>query len=121
MHVPSTLQTDVRDLLFADWAELVTFLEVSTTYDPAAGETAESIAETDLLAILGPVLNEPEPNTAHQHRQSQRVFLIRAEDVPENASFAASRIRCQGREYAILTVDHAPQTNLLVCHTSVRD
>jgi hypothetical protein len=120
MNIPTSLHTDVRDLLFSDWAEVVTFVEVSTTYDPQVGEASESISESDVLAILGPGLDAPVPNTAHQHTKSDRTFLIRAEDLPPNASFATSRIRWHGHDYAIQTADHAPQTNLVVFHTTFR-
>lgn len=121
MHVPPSFHTDLRDILFADWAELVTFIEVSTTYDPQQGEVAESRTETDVLAVIGPGLSTPEPNTAHQHTQLTRSFLIRGEDLPENVSLSSSRIGCHGQEFAVLTVDYAPQTNLMVVQTVLRE
>ncbi|MFV0445874.1 MAG: hypothetical protein ACK5Q5_20035 [Planctomycetaceae bacterium] len=120
MNITLSLHTDMRDLLFADWAELVAFLEVSLTYDPLTGQVAESSLQTDLLAVVGPELNSAEPDTAQQHTQRQRTFLIRAEDLPAEASFATSRIRCRGQDYAVTTVDHAPHSNLLVFHALAR-
>ena len=113
MSVPATIHTDVRDLLFADWAEVVTFIEVASIYDPAEGETTETTSETDLLAILGPGLDATAKDTAHQHNTLRRSFLIRAEDLPADASYNTSRIRSHGRHYALLTADHAPLTNVI--------
>jgi hypothetical protein len=121
MNLAPSVHTDVRDLLFADWAEPVDFLEVSMTYNPLTGESSESVVEYLVLAILGPGLNAAEPNTAHQHTHLQRSFLLRAEDLPQEASFATSRIRCHGREYSLLTADHALQTNLVAFNAIARE
>jgi len=113
MPVEANLHADVRDLLFADWAEVVTFVEVASVYDPANGETTETTSETDLLAIPGPGLDEAVQETAHQLTSLRRCYLIRAEDLPPDASFATSRIRHQETLYALLTADHAPVTNVI--------
>jgi hypothetical protein len=118
MPVPATHHTDARDLLFADWAEAVMFREVTTTYDPAHGATAESTTDTLILAIVGPRTNTPQPNTAHLHTTHERTFLVRAEDVPPDASFATSRIVHGDDEYAILTADVAPATDVLALTTT---
>ncbi len=113
MSVPASHHTDVRDLLFADWGEVVTFREISSTYDPHEGEVTESVSETLLMAIVGPRLNAPQPNTAHQVTTCERSFLFRMEDLPEDASFHSSRIQHGEDEYAILTADLAPATNVI--------
>jgi hypothetical protein len=112
-----TLHTDVRDLLFADWADVVTFREVSAVYDPQHAEAGETSTDTLLLAIVGPRIAAPQPDTAHQSRREDRVFLIRAEDIPEEASLASSRILHRDAEYAILTADLAPGDDVLALST----
>lgn len=118
MSVPASFHADLRDLLFADWAEVVTFREVSTAYEPADAQVSESHADSLLLAILGPGLNAPLPDTAHQHTTLTRTFLVRAEDLPAHASLTSSRILHGDDEYAILTADLAPGANILALSTT---
>lgn len=114
MSVPAALLTDVRDQLFNDWAVTVTFREVTQTYDPDTGELEETYDDTSLLAVAGPVTNPTTPDTAAHHRTHERAFLIRAADLPDDASFATSRILHEGLEYTLTAADHAPLTDVIV-------
>jgi hypothetical protein len=114
MSVPAALLTDVRDQLFNDWAVTVTFREVTQFYDPDTGQLDEGHADTPLPAVVGPLTNPTTPDTAARHRSHERAFLIRAADLPDNASLVTSRILHAGIEYTLTAADQAPLTDVIV-------
>jgi hypothetical protein len=65
-----------RLLYLKDWGVDITHLAVQQTYDPLTQSVVESMTETALMAIAGPLDAATARGTAGQHRREQRVFLV---------------------------------------------
>jgi hypothetical protein len=104
--VAALLEQD-RDQCFSDWGVEITLREVLQTYEPEAGELAESLVDHELTALVQVVETTAAPGTAGQHAAEECVFLVRGEDVAAQVSLRTARVVHAEVEYRVVAVDQA--------------
>jgi hypothetical protein len=113
MDAVAALMAQDRDQCFSDWGVEITLREVLQTYEPEAGELAESFVDHELIALVQAVEMTTAPGTAGQHTAEECVFLVRREDVAEEIPLRTARIVHAEVEYRVAVVDQAASGGLI--------
>ncbi|MEZ6065175.1 MAG: hypothetical protein R3B90_05595 [Planctomycetaceae bacterium] len=117
--MPSQLDfnTDLRDLLFADWSDAAIYRTIQPQYDPQHGVLVELTTDHPLLVISSPVRSSATPNTAQQHSADEQSWLIRPSELPPDAAPRGDHLIHAGREHLIIGIDQSTLSGLITLHT----
>jgi hypothetical protein len=113
MNAVAALMEQDRDQCFADWGVEIALREVLQTYEPEAGELAESFVDHELIALVQAVEMTACEGTAGQHAAEECVFLVRREDVAEEIPLRTARVAHAEVEYRVEAVDQSASGGLL--------
>lgn len=85
------VESDIEQA-FADWGHTALLEEVEHYFDPDTGRMEESVLTTPVVILPGPVVASPLSATAATTHRSERMFLVRESDFPENVNLTNARI-----------------------------
>ena len=103
-----------RDQQFNDWAKLVTFREVSQTYDPETMQISETFTDTSLQAIIGTRPFVSQGVTADQYLSEDLKIQLKAEELPGVHPASTCRIVYLGNEYQVHRFELSNQGHVYV-------
>lgn len=103
MIIPESLLETDRDLIFTDWAEPITWRQLTATYTPETQTVSEILTDTTLQAIASGIVQHPGADTAGQYLTGDQTFLIKAADIPGGVPTTTSRLIHHGTEYDVLS------------------
>jgi len=103
-----------RDQQFNDWAKLVTFREVSQTYDPESMQISETYTDSSLQAIIGTTPFISQSVTADQYLSEDLRIQLKAEELPGVHPASTCRIVYSGNEYQVNRFELSTQGHIYV-------
>jgi hypothetical protein len=113
MNAVAALMKQDRDQCFADWGVEIALREVLQSYEPEAGEIAESYIDHALNSLVQTVEMAAAQGTGGQHAAAECVFLVRREDIAEQIPLRTARVVHAEVEYRVEAVDQSADGGLL--------
>lgn len=113
--VAALIEAD-RDQCLADWGVPIVLREVTQSYEPEAGEIAETYTDHALTALVQAVEMSASRGSAGQHAADECVFLVRREDVAEELALRTARVLFAEIEYGVELVNQSADGGMLVLH-----
>lgn len=103
-----------RDQCLVDWGVDIVLREVAQSYEPEAGEIAETYTDHPLKALVQAVEMSAAHGTAGHHAAEECVFLVRRQDVAEEIALRTARVLFAEAEYGVELVDQSADGGMLV-------